>query len=68
MHNLFGEIQIPEETYERGQNPARFRPVKSLNGPADVFGPRRLLRALCKQLRPVVRKDTPLVGAPARRS
>ena len=38
MHGLFGEIQISEEAHERRQNPARFRSVNSLNGPAELFG------------------------------
>jgi hypothetical protein len=38
MRGLFGEIQISEQVHERCQNPARFRPVKSLNGPADLSG------------------------------
>jgi len=38
MHGLFAEIQISEEAHERRQNPARFRSVKSLNGPAELFG------------------------------
>src|SRR5713226_7974579 len=41
MHGLFGEIQISEEAHERRQNPARVRSVKSLNGPAELFGHRR---------------------------
>ena len=41
MHGLFGEIQISAEAHERRQNPARFRSVKSLNGPAELFGHRR---------------------------
>ena len=41
MHGLFGEIEIAEETHERSQNPARFRPVKGLNGLAEWFGHRR---------------------------
>ena len=41
MHGLFGEIQISEEAHERRQNPARLRSVKSLNGPAELFGHRR---------------------------
>jgi len=41
MHGLFGEIQISEEAHQRGQNPARFRPVKGLNGLAELFGHRR---------------------------
>jgi hypothetical protein len=41
MHRLFGEIQISEKAHERRQNSARFRPVKSLNGVADLFGERR---------------------------
>jgi hypothetical protein len=39
MHGLFGEIQISEEAHERRQNLARS--VKSLNGPAELFGHRR---------------------------
>jgi hypothetical protein len=41
MHGLFGEIQISEEADERRQNPAGFRSVKNLNGPAELFGHRR---------------------------
>src|SRR5215467_12148237 len=41
MHGLFGEIQISEEAHQRRQNPARFRSVKSFNGPAELFGHRR---------------------------
>src|SRR5713101_2228404 len=41
MHGLFGEIQNSEEAHERRQNAARFRSVKSLNGPAELFGHRR---------------------------
>src|ERR1700736_1377845 len=41
MHGLFGEIQISEEAHQRRQNPARFRPVKGLNGLAELFGHRR---------------------------
>jgi hypothetical protein len=41
MHGLFGEIQISEEAHQRRQNPARFRPVKNLNGFAELFGHRR---------------------------
>src|SRR5215469_7317001 len=41
MHGLFGEIQISEEPHERRQNPARFQSVKSLNGPAELFGHKR---------------------------
>ena len=41
MHRLFGQIQVSEEAHQRRQNPARFRPVKSLNGPAELFGHRR---------------------------
>src|SRR5262245_18299831 len=41
MHGLFGEIQISEDAQERRQNPARFRPVKGLNGVAELFGHRR---------------------------
>jgi hypothetical protein len=41
MHGLFREIQISEEAHEGGQNPARFRSVKSLNGPVELFGHRR---------------------------
>src|SRR6516225_12382448 len=49
MHGLFGEIQISEEAHERRQNPARFRSVKSLNGPAELFGYRlRHLRQTSK--------------------
>jgi hypothetical protein len=40
MHGLFGKIEISEQAHQRRQNPARFRPVKSLNGPAELFGPR----------------------------
>src|ERR1017187_6572279 len=40
MHGLFGEIQISEEAHQRRQNPARFRPVKGLNGLAELFGHR----------------------------
>src|SRR3984893_12500034 len=36
MHGLFGEIQISEEAHERRQNPARFRSVQSLKGPAEL--------------------------------
>ena len=50
MHRLFGEIEIAEETYERSQNPARFRPVKGLNGLAELFGHRqRHLRQASKR-------------------
>ena len=58
MHGLLGEIQISDEARERRQNPARFRSVKSLNGPAQLFGHRpRHLRQTSKrsgstQLRP----------------
>ena len=38
VHRLFGEIQISEEAHERRQNPARFRPVESLNSLAERFG------------------------------
>ena len=41
MHRLFGEIEIAEEARKRSQNPARFQPVKGLNGPAELFGLRR---------------------------
>jgi hypothetical protein len=41
MHGLFGEIQISEEADQRRQNAARFRPVKGLNGLAELFGRRR---------------------------
>src|SRR5262249_50866888 len=41
MHGLFGEIQISEHAHERRQNPARFRPVKGLNGVAELFRHRR---------------------------
>src|SRR5215468_12155637 len=41
MHGFFGEIQISEEAHQRRQNPARFRSVKSFNGPAQLFGNRR---------------------------
>src|ERR1700736_3582374 len=41
MHGLFGKIQISEEAHQRRQNPARFRPVKGLNGLAELFGRRR---------------------------
>ena len=50
MHRLFGEVQVSEEAHERRQNPARFRPVESLNGPADLFGHwRRHLRQTNKR-------------------
>src|SRR5262245_23043213 len=49
MHGLFGEIQIFEEAHQRGQKPARFRPVKGLNGPAELFGHRRHLRQTSKR-------------------
>ena len=50
MHGLFGEIQISEEPHERRQNSARFRSVKSLNGPAELFGhKRRHLRQISKR-------------------
>ena len=49
MHRLFGQIQIPEQAHERRQNPSRFRPVKILNGPADLFRHRRHLRQISKQ-------------------
>jgi len=49
MHGLFGEIQISEKAHQRRQNSARFRSVKSLNGPAQVFGHgRRHLRQTSK--------------------
>ena len=38
MHGLFGEIEIAEQAHQRSQNSARFRPVKSLYGPAQLFG------------------------------
>ena len=41
MHGFFGEIQISEEAHQRRQNPARFRPVKGLNGLAESLGHRR---------------------------
>src|SRR5580693_8432946 len=41
MHGLFGEIQISQEAHQRRQNPARLRPVKGLNGLAELFGHRR---------------------------
>ena len=41
MHSLFSEIQISEEAHECRQNAARFRSVKSFNGPAEWFGQRR---------------------------
>src|SRR5215472_14277983 len=51
MHGLFGEIQISEEPHKRRQNPARFRSVKSLNGPAELFGhKRRHLRQISKRI------------------
>jgi len=40
MHRLFGEIQPFEDAYERRQNAARFRSVKSLNRPAALSGHR----------------------------
>src|SRR5262245_40534681 len=49
MHGLVGEIHISEEAHERRQNPARFRSVKSLNGPAELFGYRRHLRQTTKR-------------------
>jgi hypothetical protein len=50
MHGLFCEIQISEEAHERRQNAARFRSVKSLNGPAELFGhKRRHLRQTSKR-------------------
>jgi hypothetical protein len=52
MHGLFGEIQISEEAHQRRQNPTRFRPVKGLNGPAELFGYRwRHLRQPSKRRR-----------------
>jgi hypothetical protein len=41
MHGLFREIQISQEAHEGGQNPARLRSVKSLNGPVELFAHRR---------------------------
>ena len=35
------QLSDPEEAHERCQNPGRSRPVKSLNGRADLFGNRR---------------------------
>jgi hypothetical protein len=40
MHGLFSGIQLSDEAHERRQNPARFRSVKSLDGPAELFGHR----------------------------
>jgi hypothetical protein len=41
MHGFLSQIEIAEETHKRGQNPSRFRPVKGLNGPAELFGHRQ---------------------------
>src|SRR5688572_29479041 len=42
MHGLFREIQISQEAHKCRQHPARFGPVKILNGAAVLF--RRRLR------------------------
>ena len=44
VHRLFGQVQVSQQAHERRQNPARFCPVKSLNGPAELFRHRRRLR------------------------
>ena len=50
MHGLFGEIQISQQAHQRRQHSARFRSVKSLNGPAELFGHgRRHLRQTSKR-------------------
>ena len=41
VHRLLGKIKITEQAHQRRQDSARFRPVKSLNGLAELFGHRR---------------------------
>src|SRR5580700_11590390 len=46
VHGLFGEIEIAEQAHQRSQNSARFRSVKSLYGPTQIFG--RIPRHACQ--------------------
>src|ERR1700736_1718248 len=59
VHGLFGEIEIPEQAHQRRQNSSRFRPVKSLYGPTQIFG--RIRRHACQTSKPD-RLDTNAVG------
>jgi hypothetical protein len=46
VNDLFGEIEIADQAHQRSQNSARFRPVKSLYGPTQIFG--RIRRHACQ--------------------
>src|ERR1700722_4755329 len=46
VHHLFGKIEIADQAHQRSQNSARFRPVKSLYGPTQIF--RRIRRHPCQ--------------------
>src|SRR4051794_29218165 len=37
VQGLFGEVEIAEQAHQRSQNSARFRPVKDLYGPTQIF-------------------------------
>jgi hypothetical protein len=38
VHGLFGDIKISEQACQRSKNPARFGPVKHLDGSAELLG------------------------------